>query len=380
MTPEQKEMRAAVRAFTEREIVPVAEEYDRRGESPLHICHKFYAEGWMSRFLPDESGDSRPFLVDGSIVTEELAYGCAGVASIIMLPIFFNRVALFHLSGEVRAEFRQRLAEKPFITSFAASEHEAGSDLLTIQTKARRNKRGYVINGRKAFSGNVRLASYVIVVARTGPEETKSTDAFSWFLVPMDKPGVVIREAWDTLGLRAMDLSPIDFEDVEIPESYRLGEEGQGLRMMAEHLNPSRTGIAAMAVGIARRARDEVLKYGRTRKLYGDKLYKLQDYRFHIVEMEKDIAAARALVWLSGLKHDQGLDHSKEASIAKLFTGQMVMRVTGAASMMMGSLGYTRAAIVEKLLRDARHVAIVEGPEPVQKEMIFAEMLRRGVY
>ncbi len=99
-----------------------------------------------------------------------------------------------------------------------------------------------------------------------------------------------------------------------------------------------------------------------------------------MVNMEMDIAAARGLAWMSGLKHDRGLDHTKEASIAKLFAGEMAMRVTEAASRMMGSLGYTDTMIVEKLLRDARHVAIVEGPDPVQRETIFAQMLRRGVY
>ncbi len=379
-TPEQRKLRADARAFTQNEIMQIAEECDRRGESPLQVVQKFYLDGWMSRFLSSEGKTHDPFLVDFLTVSEELAYGCAAIASTVMLPILFNRWLLAYLPDRERATFRQRLLEKPFITSFAASEHEAGSDLLMLQTKARRSDQGYVINGRKAFSANIRHASYVIVVARTGSGNERAADAFSWLLVPTDAPGLVIGEAWKTLGLRSMDLSPIEFKDVEIPEGYRLGQEGQGLQMMARHLSQSRTGIAALAVGMARRARDEVLKYGRTRKLYGDRLYKLQDYRFHIVEMEKDIAATRALVWLSSLRFDQGLDHSKEASIAKLFAGQMAMRVTEAASLMIGSLGYTQTSVVGKLLRDARHVAIVEGPEPVQKEMIFAHMLRQGGY
>ena len=379
-TPEQKEIRSSVRAFVKEDVIPVAEEFDRRRESPLHIYQKFYEDGWMDRFLPKDGKDGSPYLVDGLIVTEELAYGCAGVSSAIMMPIFFNRLALLYLSGKQRSEFRKSLAQKPFLTAFSASELEAGSDMLALRTRANRNERGYLISGDKAFSSNIRHARYVIVMARTGPDDAKSMDAFSWFLVPTDAKGLEIGDAWDTLGLRSVDVSPIHFEDVEVSENYLLGKEGEGLPLMAENIHQSRSAIAAVAVGIARRARDEIMKYGRRRKLYGDRLYKLQDYRFQLVEMEKDIAAARALVWLSGLKADQGQDHSKEASIAKVFAGQMVMRVTGSASMMMGSLGYTSAAIVEKLLRDARHVAIVEGPEPVQKEMIFAQMLRRGVY
>jgi alkylation response protein AidB-like acyl-CoA dehydrogenase len=133
-------------------------------------------------------------------------------------------------------------------------------------------------------------------------------------------------------------------------------------------------------VGIARRARDEVLAYGSKRRLYGDKLYKLQDYRFRIADMEKEIAAARALTYVSAAKYDQGLSNTKEASIAKLNAGQVVMRVTEAASVMLGGIGYTQESVVEKLFRDARHVAIVEGTDPTHKELIFADLIRKGGY
>jgi alkylation response protein AidB-like acyl-CoA dehydrogenase len=147
---------------------------------------------------------------------------------------------------------------------------------------------------------------------------------------------------------------------------------------MNEHLAQSHTGIAALGVGIARRARDLVLEFGGRRRVYGQKLTRLQDYRFRIADMEKDIAAARGLVWVSALKYDAGHEHAKEASIAKLYAGEMVTRVTQEVALMLGSIGYTGQTVAEKLLRDARHIAIVEGPEPTHKEIIFAQMLRHG--
>ena len=120
--------------------------------------------------------------------------------------------------------------------------------------------------------------------------------------------------------------------------------------------------------------------FARQRTLYGDKLHKLQDYRFRIADMEVGISAARSLVWLASLKMDQGLEATKEASVAKLFAGQMVMRVTETASQMLGSIGYTSQSVVAKLFRDARHIGIVEGTEPTHKEIIFANLLRRGGY
>jgi alkylation response protein AidB-like acyl-CoA dehydrogenase len=249
-----------------------------------------------------------------------------------------------------------------------------------VDTKATRVDDGYVLDGRKEYSSNIRNAAYVIVVARDGGSEKRDGGGLSWFLVPTDAAGVRIGDRWSTLGLRAMDLSPLELRDVRVPLENRIGDEGRGFAMMGSSLSQSRTGIAAVGVGIARRARDEVLAFGSRRILYGEKLHKQQDFRFRIADMEKDIAAARALVWLSAMKHDQGLDATKEASIAKVFSGEMVMRVTGSASQMLGSIGYTGQSVVEKLYRDARHVAIVEGAEATHKEIIFATMLRRGGY
>jgi alkylation response protein AidB-like acyl-CoA dehydrogenase len=239
---------------------------------------------------------------------------------------------------------------------------------------------GYVLTGRKQFSTNLRHASQVIVVARTGASERRAASAMTWFLVPTSHPRVKIGARWQTLGLRAIDVSSLELREAQIPESARLGEEGRGIWLMNESLPQSRTGIAAIATGIARRARDEVLKFGSTRRLYGGKLYKQQDYRFRIADMERDIAAARALTYLSALRYDRGQSNSKEASIAKVTAGQVAMRVSEAASVMLGGIGYTQASIVEKLFRDARHASIVEGTDPTHKELIFADLIRRGGY
>ena len=237
-----------------------------------------------------------------------------------------------------------------------------------------------MLNGKKAYSTNLGIAHYVVVVCRTGAPNTRGTNTMSWFLVPTDAPGVVIGERWNTFGLRALTISPLELNNVEVPVSHRLGEEGRGLPMMGSSLSLSRTGIASLGIGIARSARDLVMDYGRTRRIYGDKLNRLQDYRFRISQMEMEIAAGRGLVWASTQRSDSGQDPTKEASIAKLYSGQMAMSVTVAASAMLGSVGYTAQTQVEKLLRDARHVGIVEGPEPTHKELIFAHMLRHGSY
>lgn len=377
-TPEQQKYVGTLRDFVAREITPIALEHDRLGTMPLDVYAKFCEQGLSEPFFRGDDVPRPPYLVSFCLAGEQLGYGCAAIASLITLSVFLNRLVLTLAGEATRSELRPLFVCKPVVTSFAASERRAGSDLLSLETRAERQSAGYVLNGRKDYSSNLGHASRVIVVARTS--EGRSSDALTWFLVPTNHPGVRIGERWPTLGLRSMDLSPLELTDVTVPEAHRIGEEGRGLRLMNDSLSQSRTTIAAIAVGVARRARDEVLSFSGKRVLYGDKLHKLQDYRFRIADMEADIAAARALVYLSALKYDQGGDHNKEASIAKLYAGQMVMRVTQAASLMLGSVGYTGQSVVEKLFRDARHTAIVEGTEPTHKEIVFASLLRRGGY
>lgn len=372
-TDAQRELRALVRDFTSAEVVPYVVAADRDRAIPEDLGLRFHATGIPRRYL-----NAKAYLSEICMVTEDLGYACAACASYLMLPVFFNRFLLRFLEGDAAATLQRDLEAGPVVTSFAASERLAGSDLHAISVTATRTASGFRLSGRKEYSTNARQARQVIVVAKTCDAAGAESTGLSWLLVPMSSPGVKVGTRWDTLGLRAIDVSPIEFDDVEVPASALLGSEGAGLMLMNQNLAQSRTGIAALAIGIARRARDLVIEFARSRRLYGDRLSRLQDYRFHIAEMEADICAARGLVAASAEKYDRGLDHNKEASIAKLYAGRMVMRVTERASEMLGSIGFTGQSLVEKLFRDARHVAIVEGPEPIHREIIFAEMLRRG--
>ncbi len=377
LTAAQHELATTAAEFARSEIAPIAVQSDEDRCLIPEVAERFHATGVGQRFLDPDFED---FATCASLVTEELGYACAAYSSYLMLPVFFNRLVGGYLTGRERDKFLAECHDRPVVTSFAASEADAGSDMMALETRATATDGGYVLNGSKAYSTNLGIAQYVIVVARTGAPDTRGTDTMSWFLVPTNAPGLVIGPRWNTFGLRALTVSPMELNDVHVPLAYRLGEEGRGLPMMANSLSLSRTGIAALGVGIARRARDLVMDYGRKRRIYGDKLNRLQDYRFRISQMEMEIASARGLVWASCQRADSGQDPTKEASIAKLFSGQMAMSVTVAASGMLGSSGYTGQTQVEKLLRDARHVGIVEGPEPTHKELIFAHMLRHGAY
>ena len=376
LTPEHRRLRDEIREFGRTRIMPISEESDRERRLDPDLAVAFHEAGFARPWFDPESS-TRGLLTAAALIAEELGYADPAYASYLMLPVFFNRIVLSYLSGSAKDKLLEELDRGHVVTAFAASERAAGSDFGALAVSAEPNDTGYMLNGRKEYSSNLRYASQVIVVARTAPG---AMGGLSWFLVPMDAKGVSVGPRWDSLGMRAIDISPLELSDVHVPLDLRLGEEGRGMLMFNEHLAQSRTGIAAMAVGIARRARDVVLDFGLHRRVYGDKLTKLQDYRFRIAEMEVEIAAARSLVALSAQKSDAGLDHGKEASVAKLFAGQMVMRVTAEAVLMLGSVGYTGQTVADKLMRDARHVSIVEGPDPIHKEIVFANLLRRGAY
>jgi alkylation response protein AidB-like acyl-CoA dehydrogenase len=377
LTPAQRTLRDGIREFAKAQIIPISGQCAAERRMPESVAEAFHAAGFPASYYWREA-DNTAAVADGAIISEELGYADASFASYLMLPVFFNRLVLGYLNGESLDRFIEALNAGHVVTSFAASEREAGSDFAALGVRASKCDDGsYELHGRKEYSTNIRYAKQVIVVARTSDE---GMGGLSWFLVPMDSDGVSVGDRWDTLGLRALDVSPLELNNVAVPADHRIGDEGKGIQMFNLHLAKSRTGIAAMAVGIARRARDVVMDFGLHRRVYGDKLTKMQDYRFRIVEMEKEIAAARALVALSAQKSDAGLDHSKEASLAKLYAGEMVMRVTAEAVLMLGSAGYTGQTVADKLMADARHVAIVEGPEPIHKEIVFATMLRRGAY
>src|SRR5712692_10185955 len=207
-SPEQQRYVEALREFVAREIIPVALEHDRLGTMPLDTYAKFCEQGFSEPFFRGNGTPQGPYLVTFCLAAEHPGYGCGAIASLITLSTFLNRLVLTLLTDPVRSELRPQLAGGPFVTAFAASERAAGSDLLGLATRAERCDGGYVLNGRKEYSSNLRHASRVIVVARTG--KGRSSEALSWFLVPTDQPGVRIGERWPTLGLRSMDLSPLE--------------------------------------------------------------------------------------------------------------------------------------------------------------------------
>jgi alkylation response protein AidB-like acyl-CoA dehydrogenase len=272
VSPSQASLRDEVRAFVHDEVEPIASDHDRSAIVPGHLVERFFDRGLTTRFLGD-GGPDPAFVADACIACDELAYGSAAIASLLMLPVFFGRLVLQHLAEPARSYLAARFREGPVVIAFAASERGAGSDMVATEVNAKRIGDAYVLRGRKEYSSNLRQASFAIVLARTGPDGVRTADGFTCFLVDLADPAVRIGNRWPTLGLRAMDLSPLELDGVRVPDSFVLGREGRALAMMANSLSQSRTGVAAVVLGIVRRARDDVFWYGRDWVIYGECFY-----------------------------------------------------------------------------------------------------------
>jgi len=374
-TPEQEALREMARKFAANEIRPKAAEWDRDGVFPMELFRKAFDLGLMTGFIPEAYGGQGLSSLDTCFLEEELAWGCSGVAT----SMTANGLALgpILLAG---TEEQKRAFVAPFATefrfaSFCMTEPGAGSDAGAIATTARRDGGAYVLNGRKCFITNGAHASQYTVFAST--DRSRGHRGLSAFVVPGEAPGVSSGKKEDKMGQRASETSDVLFEDVRVPETNRLGAEGEGFKVAMRTLDYARASVAAMAVGVARAAYEHAAEYARQRVQFGQPIVMNQAIYFLLADMATDIEAARLLTWKAAWLSDRGKRNTKESSFAKAFAADLAMRVTTDAVQIFGGYGYMKEYPVEKLMRDAKLLQIYEGTSQIQRMVIAKETLMR---
>jgi len=260
------------------------------------------------------------------------------------------------------------------MVSFCLSEPGAGSDVAGLQLLAEKDGGHYVLNGTKCWITNGGVADLYTVFATL--DRSTRHQGICAFVMPRDTPGISVGKKEDKMGQRASDTRVIHFDNVRVPASQRLGEEGEGFRIAMRTLDTTRPSIGGLAVGIARRALEESVKYAKERKAFGFPIAGFQAVQFMLADMAKDIEAARLLTYQSAWMIDQGQRASKHSSIAKCFATDMAMRVTTDAVQVFGGNGYTKEYPVEKLMRDAKLMQIYEGTNQIQRLVIARELLK----
>ncbi len=373
LTKDQEMIRDLAREFSQNEIVPVAGHYDQTHEYPWPVVKKAQENGFTTLNLPEEYGGMGLSLVEECLVAEELAWGCSGISTAIgvaglgMLPIILVG------TEAQKHEYGGRMAEGQ-MCSYCLTEPEAGSDVAGIKTRAVKAGDKYILNGGKTFITGATVANFYTVFAYTDPENPRK--GMSCFIVERDWGGVSVSKPFDKMGQHASDTAQVTFDNVEVPESHRLGKEGTGFLTAMQVFDKSRPPTSAGAVGVARRALDEAVNYAKERLSMGKPIWQHQAVGHLIAQMATDVEAARLLVWQAAWAVDAGERNTTASAFAKAFAADKAMKVTTDAVQVFGGYGYMAEFPVEKLMRDAKIYQIYEGTSQIQRNIVVRELFR----
>ncbi|MFJ7157625.1 acyl-CoA dehydrogenase family protein [Streptomyces sp. NPDC101118] len=366
-TEESRDLLALVREIAQREIRPRAAEEEEAGQFPREVFSLLSESGLLGLPYPsDFGGGDQPYEVYLQVL-EELAAARLTVG----LGASVHTLACHGLAGfgtkEQRAEHLPAMLGGGLLGAYCLSEPSSGSDAASLSTKAVRDGGDWVINGTKAWITHGGIADFYTVLARTGGEGPRGITAF---LVPGDAPGLSAAAPEKKMGMKGSPTAQLHFDDVRVPDSRRLGEEGQGFTIALAALDSGRLGIAACAIGVAQAALDEALAYAGGRQQFGRPISDFQGLRFMLADMATKIEAGRALYLAAARLRDAGKPFSRQAAMAKLFCTDAAMSVTTDAVQVLGGYGYTQDFPAERLMREAKVLQIVEGTNQIQRMVI----------
>jgi acyl-CoA dehydrogenase len=372
LTDEQIALREMAHDFAEKEIRPVAWEYDRDGTWPQAILEKAWELGLMNSHIPEEYGGPGVSYLEGALIEEELSWGCSGIATSIGANGLATAPLALAGSEELKKQYLGMLTEAPLFSSFCLTEPDAGSNVSGMRTTAVRKGDKYVINGSKCFITNGGYASFFTVYAKTDKE--KGHRGISCFIVPKDDT-VTVDKKEDKMGQRASNTATISFNDAEIPAGNLIGEENHGFKVAMMTLDRTRPGVAAMATGIARAAFEFATEYSKQRVQFGVPIAMHQAIQFLIADMATKVHLSRLAAWNSAVLLDQGKRNTLESSHAKRFAADSAMEVATDAVQVYGGYGFIKDYPVEKLMRDAKIMQLYEGTSQIQRLVIARETL-----
>ncbi|OGR22515.1 MAG: acyl-CoA dehydrogenase [Desulfobacterales bacterium RIFOXYA12_FULL_46_15] len=375
LTDEQLMIQNMVREFSRKVVAATAAERDKTKEFPAENFRQMGELGLMGMMIPEKYGGESADTISYVLALSEIAYSCASTSVVMSVQNSIVCESLYKFgTEEQKQKFLVPLASGEMIGAFGLTEPEAGSDPVSQQTTAIKDKDGWVLNGTKRFITSGKHSKVVLVTAKT--DESKGHRGISCFIIPKGTPGLTVGHMEDKMGLRASDTTDLILENCCVPEDRILGKEGDGFKIAMSGLDSGRIGIAAQSYGVAMAAFDAAVKYAKARKQFGVPIVKHQAIRFQIADMATQIEAAKQLILSAASMKDRGEVYTKEASIAKLFASEMVNEVTARAIQIHGGYGFTKDYDVERFYRDARVFTIYEGTSEIQRIVISNQVLK----
>src|SRR5207248_3420586 len=322
--------------------------------------------------IEEEDGGPGATSFEGTLIEEELAWGCSGIGTSISCNGLAAAPLQVAASEELKKEYLGRLTEDFKLASFCLTEPDAGSDVSGMRTTAVKQGDKYILNGSKCFITNGGYADWYTVYAKT--DKDAGHRGISAFVVERDW-GVTVDKKEDKMGQRASNTATVSFDDIEVPEENLLGEENHGFKLAMMTLDRTRPGVAAMAAGIARAAFEFATDYSKERVQFGVPIAMHQAIQFMIADMATKVHLARLAVWNSAVLLDEGKRNTLESSHAKRFAADTAMEVATDAVQVYGGYGFIKEYPVEKLMRDAKIMQLYEGTSQIQRLVIARETL-----
>ncbi|MGE5377912.1 MAG: acyl-CoA dehydrogenase [Bacteroidota bacterium] len=373
LSDEHKMIRDAARDFAQKEIVPIAAEFDESGEFPRATIKKMGGMGFMGIEVPEQYGGAGMDTLAYVLALEEICKADAshGVIMSVNNSLYCHGIMKFG-TEEQKQKYVAPVASGQAVGAYSLTEPQSGSDAGTMRSRATRDGDSYVLNGRKSWVTSGPVADYFVVFMVTDPE--KKQKGISAFLVPGDTPGLTRGKKEPKLGIRASATSELLFENCRVPAENLLGKEGEGFKFAMTILDAGRIGIATQALGIAEAAYEAARRYAVDREAFGHPIGAFQGTGFKIADMKTRIEASRLLTYNAAMAKERskqdGSRYSLEASMAKLYASETAMYVTHQAVQIHGGMGYSKELPVERYFRDAKITEIYEGTSEIQRLVI----------
>ena len=373
LTEQHNILRKTVREFAEKEIRPIARQYDDTQEFPWDTVKKMAAMGLMGIIFPPEYGGAGMDYISYAIGVEEISRICGahGITMAAHNSLCSNNI---YIAGteEQKKKFLTPLAKGEKLGAWGLTEPNAGSDAGGTQTVAVKEGDEWVINGQKTFITNGSVGEIAVIIAVTDKEKGKK--GISAFIVEKGMDGFRSGQKENKLGLRSSDTTELILEDCRVPEENLLGEEGMGFINSLKVLDGGRISIAALGLGLAQGALDESLEYAKNREQFGKPIGKFQAIQWMLADMATEIDAARLLTYRACWLKDNNLPTTKESAMAKMYASEVGMRAATKAIQIHGGYGYTKEYAVERIFRDVKLCEIGEGTSEIQRLIISREL------
>jgi alkylation response protein AidB-like acyl-CoA dehydrogenase len=368
--------RKKAKEVTRNVVAPRAAEIDAKGEFPWDIVNMFAREGFLSLLIPKEYGGQDTDITSFCIVIDEIAYSCVSSALLIIAHTVGMMPIVLAESMELKESVLTRVTKEGALFCFCLTEPEAGSDAASIRTKAILKGDHYFLNGRKCFITNGGVSDFYTVFATT--QSNKRIEGITGFLIEKGTPGLSIGKTEEKMGIRGSNTTEVVLEEVKVPISQRVGDEGVGWWLMMRTLNRSRPAIGALALGVARGALDYTIRFGRERG-WAEGKQDILGVQLMLADMATEIEAARALVYEAAGMIDEkvkGTPVQMYSAMSKFFASDVAMNVTTNAVQIMEWQGLVRSHPIERMMRDAKVIQIFEGTNQIQRMVVAHTLLK----